>query len=188
MSKPGKILTTFALVAALAACGTAAQPAAQVDTGARAPVHLYATPDLTATTVPIDATSGTLMVDAQTLTIPAVAGDMLDVHAYVELSTSGIPGPLYTIGVGYHLWAQRTGLPLTRLRISPYVGVNITEPTPHGHYAEPVAMAVWTVPDGWTGNIDIIGVVDAMSTAARTPPDLLQIRTGYSFLEAEEWR
>lgn len=159
-----------------------------VDSAARVPLRLLATPDLIVATIPVGLTSSAFPTDNASLTLTVAAGDLLEVDCWAQVSTTPMVSPRYTTGVGYHIWAQRTALPLTRLRISPYCGLNVLEPTPHGHYEQLVNSACWVVPEDWAGSVDIVTVLAAASTAARTPPDVLEVRQGYAHLKVKVWR
>lgn len=163
-------------------------PAGVIDSGTRSPLRLYSTPDILAAQVAVDASSNTGNVDVQRLTLTVADGDLLSIVASLEVSDTPMVAPRYTAGVGYHVWAERTGQPGTRVRISPYTGLNILEPMPHGHYAQLDNHSAWIVPDGWSGSVTVTAVVDAASTAFRVPNDALDIRDGYCMFQIEVWR
>jgi hypothetical protein len=164
----------------------AAAPAGVTDSGTRTPVHYYSTRQQNIVPLAIDCCSGALTVDNAAITLPVLDGDMLNVEAFTELANDA-PAPRYTVGVGYHIYAERTGMPATRIEIGPWVGLNIGEPTPRTHYAEVVNATTWFVPEGWAGDVTITTNVDAMSTAWR-PNEFLTIRDNYGRVSVEVWR
>ncbi|HET6635231.1 MAG TPA: hypothetical protein VFH77_09390, partial [Streptomyces sp.] len=156
------------------------------------PAGLYATDEVTASTLPVDLVTDTYRTMLRTV-VPVDAGDLLDIAAWARVTNDtgrdrGDPG--YTVGVGWHLWAYDVDTQAASSgewwRIAPWCGDNVTRDRHH----MPLAIdTVYRVPADWPAGHRIVVVLraDAHSTAA-VDGDELTVDREYGHLTVRRWK
>jgi len=129
---------------------------------------LYATDEVPATKVKVQAAAGLAYATLLRIVVPVAAGDVLDVSGRARVTNDTV-NPAYTVGVGYHLWQYDVdnglGASGTWTRISSYCGDNVDHTR---HHMPLLVDTVYTVPADWpTGHrMTVVLRGDAHSTAA----------------------